>query len=169
MTPFERSLQFTLTFEGGFVNDPDDHGGATYQGVTQRVYDSYRRTHNRPTQTVKLISDSEVKELYEADYWAPAGCRKLAPNLAAVTFDFAVHSGVHRAVVTLQHIVGVIGDGHIGPKTLAAIALHDEHELIGRYLDERRRHLKALAVGTQEKYLKGWLNRVKALGHVVGH
>lgn len=34
MTAFDRLKQFILSWEGGFVNDPRDPGGATNKGVT---------------------------------------------------------------------------------------------------------------------------------------
>ena len=39
---FRAALPFVLRWEGGFVHHPDDPGGATNQGVTQRVYDAWR-------------------------------------------------------------------------------------------------------------------------------
>ena len=34
MAKIEPLAKFILSFEGGFVNDPKDHGGATNKGVT---------------------------------------------------------------------------------------------------------------------------------------
>ena len=36
---FVAALPFVLRWEGGFVNHPNDPGGATNAGVTQAVYD----------------------------------------------------------------------------------------------------------------------------------
>ena len=45
MSPaFRRALDRTLGYEGGLVAHPADPGGRTYQGVTQRTYDAWRRT-----------------------------------------------------------------------------------------------------------------------------
>ncbi|WP_431322213.1 glycosyl hydrolase 108 family protein [Rhizobium sp. YTU87027] len=41
---FTRSLSKVLVHEGGYSNHPEDPGGATMKGVTQRVYDEYRRS-----------------------------------------------------------------------------------------------------------------------------
>jgi lysozyme family protein len=40
---FEAALPFVLRWEGGFVDHPNDPGGRTNQGVTQKVYDDWRR------------------------------------------------------------------------------------------------------------------------------
>ena len=37
-TSFEDIIKVVLHAEGGFVNDPDDKGGATNHGVTQQSY-----------------------------------------------------------------------------------------------------------------------------------
>lgn len=34
------ALKFVLRWEGGFVDHPDDPGGRTNKGVTQKVYDA---------------------------------------------------------------------------------------------------------------------------------
>jgi len=39
---FECALKFLWPHEGGYSNDPDDHGGATNFGVTHKDYDQYR-------------------------------------------------------------------------------------------------------------------------------
>jgi hypothetical protein len=41
---FPAALAATLQYEGGYSNHPKDPGGATMRGVTQRVYDAWRRT-----------------------------------------------------------------------------------------------------------------------------
>jgi hypothetical protein len=57
---FTASLPFILRWEGGFVDDPNDHGGRTNKGVTQRVYDDRRRHQGLLQQDVEHINDQEV-------------------------------------------------------------------------------------------------------------
>lgn len=40
---YSAALRQILKFEGGYVDDPVDPGGATNFGITQRTYDSWRR------------------------------------------------------------------------------------------------------------------------------
>ena len=42
LTEFEDIIAVVLKHEGGFVDDPDDRGGATNWGVTQKVYETFR-------------------------------------------------------------------------------------------------------------------------------
>lgn len=54
-TRFDKALEFALRWEGGLSDDPDDRGGRTMQGVTQRVYDAWRKQRGLITQDVALI------------------------------------------------------------------------------------------------------------------
>jgi lysozyme family protein len=174
---FLLALRFTLRWEGSrFVNDPDDRGGATYRGVTQRVYDAFRRGLQRVTRSVRYLSDDELRAIYYRDYWVKAGCNRIGDRrLAIAHFDFAVNSGVSRAVRYLQDDIdtylpiseSLAVDGSFGPKTAAALK-----RALGRvppdyfttgYIDERERFLVAIAKGRQAKFRKGWLRRVADL------
>ncbi len=42
---FAASLAFVLQDEGGNDDDPDDHGGRTSRGITQRVWDAWLQLH----------------------------------------------------------------------------------------------------------------------------
>jgi lysozyme family protein len=37
MANFKQAFEKTLKFEGGYANDPDDHGGKTMYGITEAV------------------------------------------------------------------------------------------------------------------------------------
>jgi hypothetical protein len=56
------SLAKVLVHEGGDVNHPADPGGPTNQGVTQRVYDAYRKGRGLPVRSVKHIAAEEVHD-----------------------------------------------------------------------------------------------------------
>ena len=66
---FKKALTFVLIREGGYVNDPDDPGGATNRGITQRTYNAYLAKLKKPTADVKNITEYEVKEIYYNNYW----------------------------------------------------------------------------------------------------
>jgi lysozyme family protein len=164
MSRFAECLPLILRYEGGYVNDPDDRGGATNQGVTQRVYDAWRDSVGRPPQTVRLIMSDEVGAIYERDYWTVAGCPSLPVPLDLAVFDAAVNSGPKRSIVWLQRALGVADDGVLGPKTLAAVAAQDARVLAGKAIDQRERSLHTFATKPgQAKFLKGWLKRTADL------
>ncbi len=89
---FEKMLKFVLQREGGYVNDPNDLGGETNKGITHTTYNSYRRSKGLPIQSVKYITDSEVRDIYYNNYYKASGADKISnPTLAAYVFDTAVN------------------------------------------------------------------------------
>ncbi|WP_105401604.1 glycosyl hydrolase 108 family protein [Neorhizobium sp. T7_12] len=79
---FQRSLQKVLVHEGGFSNHPKDPGCATMKGVTQRVYDEYRRSVGAPTWSVKNISSIELQAIYRQKYWNEIKGDRLAAGVS---------------------------------------------------------------------------------------
>lgn len=167
---FVAALPFVLRWEGGFVDHPNDPGGATNKGVTQAVYDSWRRAQGAATQTVKLITDAEVEAIYEQGYWLPAHSHDLRKPLDLVQFDTAVNMGVKRAVRFLQHCAGCSVDGAFGKNTAAAVAACDQGQAVIEYCKAREDFYRALARQNPKLavFLKGWLNRLNALRKEAG-
>lgn len=165
MGSFAPSLKFVLEREGGFVDDPDDPGGATNQGVTQSVYDEYRIVSGLQLRSVAGITDEEVKTIYRERYWLPSKGDKIPDQLALVHFDTAVNMGVGTAARMLQTALSMtVVDGIIGKKTLAA-AQTSGLIAIGRYMSLRiTRYIVLVKTNAKlEKFLRGWLHRLGAL------
>lgn len=164
---FKPSLSLVLAHEGGFVNHPADPGGATNQGVTQAVYDAYRKYNGAKVQSVKLISAVEVADIYNKQYWRLVRGDTLPCGFDYAVFDFGVNSGVSRAVRYMQRLVGVDDDGVIGFKTISAVeaaARANEEALIVQYCANRLAFLKSLK--TFPTFGKGWTRRV--IGYTAG-
>lgn len=167
---FLESLPFVLRWEGGYVNHPNDPGGATNKGVTQKVYDAWRIKQGLATQDVRQISDDEVHALYESGYWLPPRCDKLDSPLDTVQFDTAVNMGVGRAARFLQKAVGAQVDGAIGPGTLQCVANCDLGDTLANYCNVREQYYRGLVEANPKLgvFLKGWLNRLNALRKHIG-
>ena len=164
---------FTLPWEGGYVNHPSDPGGATNRGVTWRVYNAYRRAKGLAIRSVAKITNKEVHAIYHQRYWIKAHCNELPDDIAIAVFDYAVNSGVRRAIRELQRVVGTTADGWWGPKTEAAVKtfllLRGERRLTTAYLYRRERFFRYLARKRRFKvFLKGWLNRLNSLRTFLG-
>jgi lysozyme family protein len=153
---FDRSLVAVLKDEGGNDDDPQDHGGRTSRGITQREYDAFRKTKMLPVTDVWEASDAEIREIYHDYYWNPWG-DKFPTGLDYLFFDMAVNAGPHRATILLQRTLGVTEDGHIGPITLAKLTGTNSHDIIMNYSDIKRKFYKSL---NQPRFIRGWLNRV---------
>ena len=61
---YPQMLKFILQREGGYVNNPKDKGGETNKGITHGTYDVYRRSKGLKSQSVKNITDDEVRDIY---------------------------------------------------------------------------------------------------------
>jgi lysozyme family protein len=92
-TSFGQALAFTLRWEGGYVDNPQDPGGETNFGISKRAY---------PHLNIKELTKEQAGEIYHRDYWAKAGCPEIAYPLDIVVFDTAVNVGVSRALDFLK-------------------------------------------------------------------
>lgn len=157
-TNFKKSLKPVLVWEGGYVNHPKDPGGPTNKGITQEVYNAYRRNQGKPTQSVSKISDSEVEAIYNVQYWEMVGGDDLPAGVDLAVFDYAVNSGTARAIRSLQKCVGVAQDGQIGEVTLQRVSEVDALSLISSICNERLSFVKKLR--TWSTFGKGWQRRI---------
>lgn len=160
---FERALALVLKSEGGFVNNPRDPGGATKYGITQRVYDAWRRRGMLRTMPVATIAMAEVRAIYKAQYWDACRCDELPAGIDYATFDAAVNSGTVTSVMWLQRALPAAPvDGQIGVITLGAVSgLTDRAALIKRLCAQRLTFLHRL-----KQWLvfgRGWSNRMAAV------
>lgn len=162
-------LDEVLAREGGFVDHPDDPGGATNFGIARATLERWRgRAVSR--EDVAALDAAEARAILAEDYVRRPGIDRFSPGLQPFLVDSAVHHGPGRAIRFLQGVLEAVGegdigiDGIVGPRTLAAAA--EAERRLGVWLaaalaDERRRFLflivrrrPALSV-----FLRGWLER----------
>ena len=158
---FAKALAWLRTSEGGNDDDPDDSGGRTSRGITQREYNAYCEMAGLARGDVWKAPDEVVNDIYHRSYWNPY-CPTLPPGVDYMFFDHAVLAGPHQAIVTLQRALGVSADGHIGVVTSAALVNARPLEIVDRMADGRRafyNHLVA-TIPHDRKFYKGWNSRV---------
>jgi lysozyme family protein len=51
-----------------------------------------------PAESVRDITRDQAIEFYRTEFWLAAGCNKIPAEIAPAVFDFAVNSGVRRAL-----------------------------------------------------------------------
>lgn len=157
MSRFAECLPLILKHEGGYVDHPRDPGGATNLGVTIGTLSEWLGRPATKTE-VKALTVAKVAPIYETRYWRAAGCDRLPKGLDYAVFDFAVNSGPGRAVKVMQSAAGVVPDGAVGPKTLAAVERVGAVEMVRRVQQRRENFLRSL--GTFRTFGKGWMRRV---------
>lgn len=150
---FDQAFQRLLGHEGGFVDRPQDPGGATCWGITERV--ARAAGYLGP---MRELPQATAKRIARAQYWDAVQADKLPAALRFHVFDAAYNSGVGAAVRMLQRALGVRQDGQIGPMTLAAAAAADPGMLVARFSGARLQLLADLP--TWPAFGKGWARRV---------
>ena len=148
---FSDALAFTLTWEGGLANHPDDPGGVTKYGISQRAY---------PELDIRNLTSDEAARIYRRDYWDQIRGDELPGAVGFVLFDYAVHSGVERAQRALQLAAGVKDDGVLGPATMAAVAAHPVPALVIEILHLRGEQLVRFSTGRTKAFALGWARRL---------
>jgi lysozyme family protein len=154
---FDQCLALVLKHEGGWVNDPKDPGGETMMGVTKKVWEDWVG-HPVAPGSMKTLTVADVAPVYKKNYWDKVRADELPDGVDYAVFDYAVNSGVTRAVRQLQQCAGVEADGLIGPKTLAAVQSKNPVDLCNCICDNRMAFLKRLP--TWSRFGKGWSGRV---------
>lgn len=150
-----KAYAFVRKSEGGNDDRPDDHGGRTSRGITQKEYSAWRLEQNLPDNDVWQASEQEIETIYHNEYWNP-WCDLLPVGTDYLYFDMAVNAGPHEATLLLQRSLGVVADGRIGPVTRQAAASADTKALVETYTNAKREFYLSLH---QPANIKGWLNR----------
>lgn len=126
--------------EGGFVNDPDDPGGATKYGVTigtmRRLRIDVDRDGDVDVADVRRLTRAQAEDIFLRHYYYAPNIQLLPEPLRASVFDMQVNAGTN-AVRILQRLLTkfdepLAADGVIGPKTAAAAGR--AYEKAGLYL-----------------------------------
>lgn len=142
--------------EGGYVNDPDDPGGATNFGVTIHTMRRLRLDLTGDGQVtgadVRVLTRAQAVEIFIEHYFERPRIGALPEPLQASVFDMYVNAG-GNAVKILQRLLRDMGinvtvDGVLGPQTLAAagqaMAAAPDH-LVDAYGIARRNYYLRLA------------------------
>lgn len=180
MTDINTIIENIIVVEGGYVNHPNDKGGPTCWGITEKVARKYGYKGD-----MKDLPKDTAKQIYIAQYFLEPKFNKieaLSPTIAAELTDTGINCGTVFAKPLIQRClnllnrnqkdyVDIIVDGKIGPDTLSALKAF----LTNRGKQGEQVLLKMLNViqgqkyieiceknQTQEDFIFGWFaNRVE--------
>ena len=162
-------VPFILSWEGGFVNDPDDKGGATNKGVTiatwKKVGYDKDGDGDIDVDDLRLLSPADMEKcVLKPHYWDRCKADNIqSQDIANILVDWVWASGAWGIKYT-QEILGINADGIVGPKTIAAINAANPEELFRKIWNRREQHFRACASKPgQAKFLKGWLRRLDGI------
>ena len=116
---FDAAFKLTCEFEGGYVDDPDDPGGATNLGITLATLARWR---GQPVTKadVKALTRTEAAAIYRKDYWDAVGGDAMPGGIDMTLFDHAVHSGPAAALKILREAVGLAASTSLATKAAQA-------------------------------------------------
>ena len=156
MKSVEAIADAIIAREGGYVNDPDDPGGATNFGVTigtmTRLGMDLDGDGRVTPADVQRLTRAQARKIFVDHYFHRPRIAKLPEAIQASVFDMYVNAG-GNAVKILQRLLNDMGqrisvDGAIGPQTIEAAqiayASAPEH-LADAYGIARRNYYYALA------------------------
>jgi len=147
-------LDAILKREGDFAHHPNDRGGRTQWGITERDFPGAWKDHK--------VTIEEAKDIYRRKFVNGPGFDRISdPHLQHQLIDYGVNSGPAIAIQKLQGILGTDVDGVLGPATLAALAQRDAREVNNLLVAERVKMIGRIVVKdrSQLTFLNGWLNR----------
>ena len=185
MADFRTAFKITLSHEVGYVNDPLDTGGETYNGISRRwnphwlgwaVIDKAKDKEFWPAmkEDDKILLSIYVENFYRDHYWDKLLCDEITDQpIANELFDNAVNMGIGTAVKFLQEGLNflskgtdLIVDGGMGDNTLTALSvcLKNKDELVLLKIMNILQGYRYLSImrksESQEKFARGWLKRV---------
>jgi lysozyme family protein len=178
---FAAAMRFCMPHEGGFVNDPDDPGGATNWGVSLAYLRRLEPDLGRELgdvdgdgeltpEDMRQLPAERAVEIYHRQWWTPQRYDELPVSVAVKVFDLAINMGPRQAHKILQRACRASGsdaiadDGILGPVTVRTVMDRREGALMPAIRSEAAGFYRGLvaADSTRRKFINGWLARAYA-------
>lgn len=149
---FQLIINYILSYEGGFTNNPQDAGGETNYGITKKLYENVR-----PDGDFDSIDVEEAKDIYKTTFYKKEYYDIIDPSLSLVFMDTVVNHGNGKGTRMIQKSLGVVADGIYGDKTSRAAQMCDPPIVILYLVKLRKKRM----IG--HPLIDGLLNRLLTL------
>lgn len=167
---FSFAVSVLLGHEGGYTDNPHDHGGRTNFGITQRELDL---CHERLgiASDVQHLTQANAETFYYSEWWDKYHYNAVnSLYIATKILDLCVNVGAFEGTLLIQRAVNACGhklavDGKFGALTIGAlneVSLHNrEDDLKFEIQDEQKWYYEEIVENHPEQkvFLKGWLAR----------
>ena len=167
---WERAFDFVIDVEGEYSDDPEDSGGKTKYGITEKTARKYGYEGD-----MKNLTLPHVKSIYRKGWWNKLRCDAFQNEILKILiFDIGVNMGKSTAITKLQKAYNIlhkpyaeiIVDGLVGPQTIRACNKYEHpRDLNFWYMIVRGEKYADIvrARESQTKFIRGWGRRLQRL------
>lgn len=170
MSTFELAIPTIIRHEGGYINNPNDPGGATRYGISLRwlksigLYGDINGDLHVDIKDIQALTLATAERFYQVYWWDHYGYGRIdAQVLATKILDMAVNMGAPRAHRIVQTALGAHPDGILGPNTLAGLNAVSEAPLLllARIQGLQAAFYTGLVSNNSRlaEFLPGWISR----------
>lgn len=173
---FESIIKKTLAHEGGFSDDENDRGGATYCGITLRFINALPKLFlfklDLPqvltVDDLKKLTQEQIKYIYYSQFWIMFHYDKLInDSIAEKMFDLSVNMGSFRinkiaqTAYNLDHSLKLVVDGQVGQASIKAFNECNSNKLLTEIKQGAINYYENIVKKnpSQNKFLNGWKAR----------
>lgn len=187
MASFDIFKPILYAQEGYYANKKGDSGGETWIGVARNYYPKwtgwpiidankkYLPMTGKESDRWKIFSkylltnvpqlQPLVDQFYLVNFWSlMQGNAINNQSIANFIGDWGVNAGLTVPVKHAQEVLGLIQDGHLGPKTLEAINSANGSDFFAKLKQERIEFYHAVVKNhpEDEQFLDNWLERTNS-------
>lgn len=157
MADLNKAMTYLLPNEGGYVDNPNDHGGCTNHGITKISLAAYR--HAPVTcDDIKRITIAEVTAIYRVNYWDALRLDLINhQGVATALFDIGVLRGIGTSRMYAHWVCSKLNRSHINDCMPDAFI-----SLFAKRARDGFDHIVA-SHPSQHVFLKGWHARADRL------
>lgn len=152
----ELALQKVIQHEGGYTNNPADHGGPTKYGVTQK---------DMPGRAIQDITVADAiayyKEHYVKDLYSEIKDQSIGEKLVDMGILFGVKTAVRMLQTSMESEIHIVSDGVFGPETLSDV---NQYASLPQYRTTLIQHVINIVHNdpSQNVFSAGWVNRINS-------
>lgn len=164
MADYRLLKPFILKWEGGFGNDKDDLGGATFKGVTIGTFRAVFGK-DKTVADLKRMTEAQWDTVFKKHFWDRWKADEIQnQRVANILVDWLWTSGAYGIRIP-QDVLGVSTDGIVGSKTIAAVNGQDAGKFADRLIKERLAYIDRICRSRPQnrKFRRGWINRINGL------
>ena len=155
-----------LKWEGGYVNDILDKGGATNKGITISTWKSQGWDKDSDgdidVEDLKKITVEDFTIILKKNYWDRWKADNIInQSIADIVVDWVWGSGVW-GIKIVQRILDLKEDGIVGNITLTKLNNANQKELFDKIFQARLKFINDIVKNnpSQKRFIKGWTNRL---------